>query len=164
MHFKQVPINENKHENSSEKVQEEKEGIENNPELEKIIPIRWHSFVNEMIYDYKVLDDNGFYEKYKKPIALDEIWFFLQDYERENKGRNLLGSLIVFAMIEKGYILQLDYKEDLTEFYSNIKNYWNNTETKLIQFVLNNDQNYYALVLKDINMEKMYEVTVVDVK
>jgi phage-related protein len=58
----------------------------------------------------------------------------------------------------------LDYKEDLEDYYSNIKNYWNNSETKLIQFVLDSDQNYYALVPKDANIEKMYEVAVEDVK
>ncbi len=67
-------------------------------------------------------------------------------------------------MEEEGYILQLVYKEDLEEYYSSIKNYWNNSEVKLIQFVLNNDQNYYALVPIDTDIEKMYEVTVVDVK
>ncbi len=164
MNFKQVPMSECSYENDDEKIDLVKEGIENNPKLEKIIPIKWHSFINELISDYNVLDNSSFYEKYKKLIGLDQIWFLVQEYEEENKGKNLLGSLIVFAMEEEGYILQLDYKEDLEEYYSSIKNYWNNSEVKLIQFVLNNDQNYYALVPIDTNIEKMYEVTIVDVK
>lgn len=164
MNFKQVPMNEYSYENDNEKIDLAKEGIENNPKLEKIIPIKWHSFINELISDYNVLDNSSFYEKYKKLIGLDQIWFLLQEYEEENKGKNLLGSLIVFAMEEEGYILQLDYKEDLEEYHSSIKNYWDNSEVKLIQFVLDNDQNYYALVPIDTNIEKMYEVTVVDVK
>ncbi|BCZ47456.1 hypothetical protein psyc5s11_35230 [Clostridium gelidum] len=166
MKFKKVSISEFKHEYDSEEIEKAKakEGIENNTELERIIPIKWHSFVNELIYDYKVLDDSNFYEKYKKPIGLDQIWFFFEEYKKENKEKNLLGSLIVFAMTEKGYILQLDYKEDIEDYYSNMKNYWRNSETKLIQFVLDNDQNYYAVVPKDANIEKMHEVTVTDVK
>lgn len=164
MNFKQVPMSEYSHENDNEKMDLIKEGIENNPKLEKIIPIKWHSFINELISDYNVLDNSSFYEKYKNLIGLDQIWFLLQEYEEENKGKNLLGSLIVFAMEEEGYILQLDYKEDLQEYYSSVKNYWDNSEVKLIQFVLNNDQNYYALVPIDTNIEKMYEVTIVDVK
>ncbi|MDZ5610131.1 hypothetical protein U2I54_24585, partial [Bacillus pseudomycoides] len=74
------------------------------------------------------------------------------------------GSLIVFAMTEKGYILQLDYKEDLEDYVDSIKNFWNESETKLVQFILNNDQNYYALVPIDGNVGNVYEVIVKDVK
>lgn len=94
---------------------------------------------------------------------LGQIWFLIQDYKEENKQKNLLGSLIVFAMVEKGYIVQLDYKEELDGYFSSIKNEWN-TKTKLVQFILNNDQNYFALVPADSNVKEMYEVTVKDVK
>lgn len=164
MKFKQISISEFKYKNNSEIVEEIKEGIENNPKLEKIIPIRWHSFVNELINDYKVLANSRFYEKYKKIIGLDQIWFLFDEYQKENKGKNLLGSLIVFAMTKNGYVLQLDYKDDLEDYYSNMKNHWNNSEIKLIQFVLDNDQNYYTLVPKDTDIEKMYEVAIVNVE
>ncbi|WP_160690533.1 PoNi-like cognate immunity protein [Clostridium sp. C2-6-12] len=164
MKFKQISISRFKDDNKIEDEEEYKEGIENNPKLERIIPIKWQSFINELIYDYENLSNSRFYEKYKKIIGLNQIWPLFDEYQEENKGRKLLGSLIVFAMIDKGYILQLDYKEDLEDYYSNIKNYWNNSETKLIQFVLDSDQNYYALVPKDANVEKMYEVVIEDVK
>ncbi|WP_409369935.1 PoNi-like cognate immunity protein [Lysinibacillus sp. 38-6] len=139
-------------------------GIENNPTLEKVIPPRWHAFVNELIHDYEGMDDSSFYEKYKETIGLGQIWFLIQDYKEENKQKNLLGSLIVFAMVEKGYIVQLDYKEEeLDGYFSSMKNEWN-TKTKLVQFILNNDQNYFALVPADSNVKEMYEVTVKDVK
>lgn len=164
MKFKQVPISETRYQNKSENMKEVRKHIENNYKLEEIIPTKWYSFVDELIHDYKNFGDLRFYEEYKKIIGLDQIWFLFDEYQKDNEGRNLLGSLIVFAMAKEGYILQLDYKEDLEDYYSNIKNYWNNAETKLIQFELDNDQNYYALVPKDANIEKMYEVTVVDVK
>lgn len=66
-------------------------------------------------------------------------------------------------MTETGYILQLDYKDDLEDYDTSIKNYWNDSKTKLVQFILNNDQNYYARVPMEENVEKMYEVNIQDV-
>lgn len=164
MKFKSISISEYIQEPEVEELVEIMEGIGNNPLLEKIIPPKWHAFVNELIHNYEMMDDSSFYEKYKELIGIDQIWFLLQEYEKENENKNLLGSLIVFAMTEKEYILQLDYKEDVAECYSSIKNYWNNPRTRLVQFILNNDQNYYAMVPIDTNIEKMYEVTVKEVK
>ncbi len=146
-----------------EEAEDWQEGIKNNPLLEKIIPIRWHSFVDELIKDYEELDDDRFYEKYKGPLELDQIWFFIDDYKEENREKNLLGTLIVFALTDREYILQLDYKEDLEDYVDHIKNFWNDSETKLVQFVLNNDQNYYAWVPKEVNIQHMYEVNIEDV-
>ncbi|KMQ11468.1 PoNi-like cognate immunity protein [Bacillus mycoides] len=162
MKFKQIFLSESNNEHEIEEIDEIIEGIENNPLLEKIIPSRWHSFVNELIHHYKVLDDNEFYEKYKKLIGIDQIWFLLQEYKKENEQKNLLGSLIVFALTEKDYILQLDYKEDLEDYIDNIKNFWSKSETKLVQFILDNDQNYYAWVPKEVNIKNMYEVNIED--
>lgn len=164
MNFKPISINDLIQGNDAEEIDVEKEGIENNPLLEKMIPVRWHSFVNEMIYDYKVMDDRDFYAKYKELMGIDRIWFLLQEYEAENKEKNLLGSLIVFALTDKGYILQLDYKNDIEEYYSGLQNYWKGLKTKLVQFVLDNDQQYFAMVPIDTKMDKMYEVTILDVE
>ncbi|TKI69754.1 hypothetical protein FC756_08930, partial [Lysinibacillus mangiferihumi] len=84
-------------------------------------------------------------------------------YQKENAQKKLLGTLIVFAMTEKEYILQLDYKEDLEDYLSSMKNEWN-TKTKLVQFILNNDQNYYAWVPADASIEAMYEVIMKEVR
>jgi len=46
-------------------------GIPNKPELEQIIPAKFHSFVNEVIGDYNTLTDEEFWKKYN----LREIWF-----------------------------------------------------------------------------------------
>ncbi len=37
--------------------------------------------------------------------------------------KNLLGSLIVFALTVRDYILQLDYKEDLEDYIDNLKKF-----------------------------------------
>ncbi|MDX6047891.1 hypothetical protein SHK05_25480, partial [Bacillus paranthracis] len=103
---------------------------------------------------------SSFYEKYKKTIGIGQVWFLPQEYEEENEQKNLLGSLIVFALTVREYILQLDYKEDLEDYIDNLKNFWNVSETKLVQFMLENDQNYYAWVPKEANIPNMYEVKI----
>src|SRR5699024_7301033 len=67
------------------------EGIENNPSLEQIIPGKWHAFINALIGDYETLDDDAFYDKYKNPMELDQIWFFKDEYKEANKDNDILG-------------------------------------------------------------------------
>ncbi|MGH0676753.1 PoNi-like cognate immunity protein [Bacillus luti] len=160
MKFKHIDLSEYHNEDETEEIEDIVEGIENNPALENIIPPKWHSLVNELIHDYENMNDSSFYEKYKKTIGIGQVWFLPQEYEEENEQKNLLGSLIVFALTVRDYILQLDYKEDLEDYIDNLKNFWNGSETKLIQFILENDQNYYAWVPKEVNIPNMYEVKI----
>ncbi|HDR8065046.1 PoNi-like cognate immunity protein [Bacillus thuringiensis] len=160
MKFKHINLSEYHFEDETEENEKIVEGIENNPALENIIPPKWHSLVNELIHDYKNMDDSSFYEKYKKTIGIGQVWFLPQEYEEENEQKNLLGSLIVFALTVRDYILQLDYKEDLEDYIDNLKNFWNGSETKLVQFILENDQNYYAWVPKEATIPNMYEVKI----
>ncbi|MCP1283914.1 PoNi-like cognate immunity protein [Bacillus sp. S0635] len=160
MKFKHIDLSEYHYEDETEEIEDIVEGIENNPALENIIPPKWHSLVNELIHDYENMDDSSFYEKYKKTIGIGQVWFLPQEYEEENEQKDLLGSLIVFALTVRDYILQLDYKEDLEDYIDNLKNFWNVSETKLVQFILENDQNYYAWVPKEVNIPNMYEVKI----
>ncbi|PEP72053.1 hypothetical protein COM04_26845 [Bacillus wiedmannii] len=163
MKFKHIDLSEYHYEDKIEEIENIVEGIENNPALENIIPPKWHSLVNELIHDYKNMDDSSFYEKYKKTIGIGQGWFLPQEYEEANEQKNLLGSLIVFALTVRDYILQLDYKEDLEDYIDNLKNFWNGSETKLVQFILENDQDYYAWVPRESNIPNMYEVKIVSV-
>ncbi|MBU5465778.1 DUF1911 domain-containing protein [Virgibacillus sp. MSJ-26] len=140
------------------------EGIDTNPTLEKIIPVKWHSFVNELISDYQALSDEQFYDKYKEPLELEQIWFYKDEFKEENEEKNLLGTLIVFALTQRDYILQLDYKDDLEDYIHTIKDFWQESETKLIEFDIGDDQHYYAQVPIDANVENMYEVIIKNVK
>ncbi|OLR82143.1 hypothetical protein BTO25_14415 [Bacillus sp. MB366] len=160
MKFKHIDLSEYHYEDETEEIEDIVEGIEHNPALENIIPPKWHSLVNELIHDYENMDDSSFYEKYKKTIGIGQVWFLPQEYEEENEQKNLLGSLIVFALTVRDYILQLDYKEDLEDYIDNLKNFWNGSETKLVQFMLENDQNYYAWVPKEASIPNMYEVKI----
>ncbi|RFB53539.1 PoNi-like cognate immunity protein [Bacillus thuringiensis] len=160
MKFKHIDLSEYHYEDETEEIEDIVEGIEHNPALENIIPPKWHSLVNELIHDYENMNDSSFYEKYKKTIGIGQVWFLPQEYEEENEQKNLLGSLIVFALTVRDYILQLDYKEDLEDYIDNLKNFWNGSETKLVQFMLENDQNYYAWVPKEATIPNMYEVKI----
>ncbi|MCC2389283.1 PoNi-like cognate immunity protein [Bacillus pacificus] len=160
MKFKHIDLSEYHYEDETEEIEDIVEGIEHNPALENMIPPKWHSLVNELIHDYENMNDSSFYEKYKKTIGIGQVWFLPQEYEEENEQKNLLGSLIVFALTVREYILQLDYKEDLEDYIDNLKNFWNVSETKLVQFILENDQNYYAWVPKEVNIPNMYEVKI----
>ncbi|WIL45271.1 PoNi-like cognate immunity protein [Bacillus bombysepticus] len=160
MKFKHIDLSEYHYEDETEEIEDIVEGIEHNPALENIIPPRWHSLVNELIHDYENMNDSSFYEKYKKTIGIGQVWFLPQEYEEENEQKNLLGSLIVFALTVRDYILQLDYKDDLEDYIDNLKNFWNVSETKLVQFILENDQNYYAWVPKEASIPNMYEVKI----
>ena len=160
MKFKHIDLSEYRYEDETEEIEDIVEGIEHNPALENIIPPKWHSLVNELIHDYENMEDSSFYEKYKKTIGIGQVWFLPQEYEEENEQKNLLGSLIVFALTVRDYILQLDYKDDLEAYIDNLKNFWNVSETKLVQFILENDQNYYAWVPKEASIPNMYEVKI----
>ncbi|WP_369011814.1 PoNi-like cognate immunity protein [Acetivibrio thermocellus] len=135
-------------------------GIPNKPELEQIIPAKFHSFVNEVIGDYNTLTDEEFWKKYN----LREIWFDVKEYKEDNKAKNMLGTIIVFLLVEKEYILQLDYKEDLVDYVEDIDNYWGKEEVKLIIFEVDNDQQYYAYVPKTAAIDSLYEVKLTEVE
>lgn len=135
-------------------------GIENNPALEEIIPGKWHALVDAMISDYRTLDDDQFYEKYKEPMEIHQIWFYKDEFKEANKAKDMLGTLIVYALTQNDYILQLDYKEDFEDYALQMKNYWPREDTKFIQFHLEDDQAYYALVPKNSYVENVYEVGV----
>jgi len=40
----------------------------------------------------------------------------VEEYKEDNKDKNLLGTIIVFMLVDKDYILQLDYKEELIDY------------------------------------------------
>src|SRR5699024_750136 len=126
MSFQSCSLSEYLDDTSNEETEPDgwEEGIENNSSLEQIIPGKWHAFINGLIGDYQTLDDDAFYDTYQKSMELEQIWFFKDEYKEENKNNNLLGHLIVFALEEKDYIMQLDFKEDLDDHLINIKNYW----------------------------------------
>ena len=139
-----------------------KKGITQNKELENKIAAIYQEKINNLILDYNSLKDEKFYEKYKESMGLDQIWFELQNYKKENKNKDMLGMLIVFALVDEGYIIQYDYKEELEDYIPSLINHWEPSEVEIKYFNLNNDQNYIALLPKKSNIGTIYEVRIED--
>ncbi len=132
-----------------------KTGIPNNTDAESIISPMYHERVNELIYDYQNLTDEELWKKYK----LQDIWFTCDEYIEEKGDSQILGMLIVFLLTDLGYILQIDYKEDFDDYKNQLKNCWDSgKKTKIIQFELDNDQQYYALIPEENKITDLYEV------
>ncbi|WP_051537999.1 PoNe immunity protein domain-containing protein [Butyrivibrio proteoclasticus] len=122
-----------------------------------IIPPCFYKHVNDFVGDYRKLSDEAFLEKYE----LDQIWSELDEYAKEKKSGEMLGKLLVFELTEKGYILQLDWKEDFEDYRDHMKNYWSKDgETKVITFELDNDQQYFARIPVDNNIQDLFEISV----
>ena len=71
--------------------------------------------------------------------------------------------MIVFVLVDEGYICQLDWKEDLEDYEEHIRNYWKDEDIKLIEFDLDNDQQYYAKIPRENQICDIYEVKVTEV-
>ncbi|WP_158588909.1 PoNe immunity protein domain-containing protein [Butyrivibrio sp. XB500-5] len=135
-------------------------GITNNRELEGIVPPIFQDRINELISDYSAISDKEFWTKYN----LREVWFECEQFSEDRKKEEMLGMLIVFELVELGYILQIDWKEDFEDYEGELKNYWNKDKRmKVVSFVLDNDQQYYALVPTDCNVKSIYEIPVNDI-
>ncbi|MDE6625164.1 MAG: DUF1911 domain-containing protein [Lachnospiraceae bacterium] len=132
--------------------------IEQNRELHEVVPNQFRNLVNQVIMDYGNLDDAEFWGKYQ----LENVWYTVDEFSKENAEKKLLGAIIVNILVEKDYILQLDYKEDIEEYAANMKNYWGSVPVKMISFDLNNDQYYYAIVPKEVQLDKLYEIFVTE--
>lgn len=137
-----------------------KTGIPHNTDAESIIAPMYHERVNELIDDYQNLTDKELWKKYK----LQDIWFTCDEYIEEKGDSQILGMLIVFLLTDLGYILQIDYKEDFEDYKDQLKNCWeSDKKTKIIQFELNNDQQYYALIPEENKVTDLYEVAVKEI-
>lgn len=129
--------------------------------IEQMIPDSFRKGVNQLIVDFKSLSDDEMITKYD----LSDIWFEPEDYaEAKKTDKTILGFLIVNYLVDQGYIIQLDWKdEDEASVYLNgQENYWNTNDLKVINFDLDNDQIYLARVPKDLELKDFYGVKVND--
>ena len=130
--------------------------ISNCPELDLIIPNEFRDSVNQAISDFNSLSDEDFWEKYK----LQDIWFSLEEY-KQDKAKGILGFIIVNLLVDRDFILQLDWKEDPADYLDDLPSCWN-CEEKIVEFDLDNDQFYLAKVPKKSEQEHIYEVKIRD--
>jgi len=123
---------------------------------EQIIPNEFRNEINQLLVDFSALEDEEFWEKYN----LIELWYTVDDYRMDKIDKHIIANIIINRLVSLGYILQLDYKEDIKDYADNIKNYWKDNEVKLIRFELDNDQNYYAKVPVSCNLKNVYEAKI----
>ena len=119
-----------------------------------IIPEELRTYISRAILDYNTLPDDEMMEKYK----LNEIWFSIYEY-REEKSKGILGFILLNLLVDKGYAIQVDYKENPRDYLSNIREYWD-CETKIVEFEADNDQIYLAKVPADSTLENIYEIKI----
>ena len=141
--------------------EEEKEKEKAKGQYSPIIPDMYYEEVMEYIKDYRELKEEEFYKKYEEHIK--GIWFTVEEYKKWNKGGKKEGFLIVNYLVDKEVILQLDYKEEIEDYIETIESIWESKEIKLVNYDLENDQNYYMYVLKKAPLE-LYEVKMKEVK
>ena len=135
-----------------------KTGIPVNKELEQIVPRQFHEIINQVIIDYDIMKDEEFIKKYH----LDDVWYTVEEYAKEKIKSGLLGKVIVNVLVEKGYILQIDYKENGESVVDNIENFWDDQKVKLVTFDLDTDQYYCAYIPEKCILKSVYEVNVLD--
>lgn len=128
--------------------------INNCPELDLIIPNEFREYIDQAIFDYNFLSDEDFLEKYD----LLDIWFSLEEY-KQDKAKGILGFIIVNLLVNKDFILQLDWKEDPADHLDGLHSFWN-CEEKIVEFDVDNDQLYLARVPKEIEPANIYEVKI----
>lgn len=127
-----------------------------NPDLEQMMPNEFREEINQLLVDFGSLEDEDFWEKYN----LMELWYTVDDYRADKLGKSIIGNIVINRLVSLGYILQLDYKEDVEDYVEHMKNYWKDSEIKLIRFELDNDQNYYAKVPVSCNLKSVYEAKI----
>ncbi len=125
--------------------------------IESIIPAEFHSEIKQLIEDYSTLSDEDMYNKYK----LEDLWLDFEEYEDEKQEVDLIGSLIVFYLVNSDYILQLDYKENPKKRLDEICSFWD-CEEKIVRFDLDDDQIYLAKIPQNAECEDIFGVEIVE--
>ena len=70
-----------------------------------------------------------------------------------------MGFIIVNLLVNKNFILQLDWKEDPADHLDGLHSFWN-CEEKIVEFDVDNDQLYLARVPKENEPANIYEVKI----
>lgn len=80
-------------------------------------------FVRTIETDYTALSEQAFYEKYREHFLMD-LFPDLQSYHlyREKNNNEILGFLLVNALVTDGYVLQMDWKDVPEEYLPDFVN------------------------------------------
>ena len=142
-----------------EEVKNYKKGIPEYPKLEKIVPLPFHEITNNFLIDYKTLSDKDFFEKYE----LDYLCYQGLDWYIEHKNDpDIFGTAFVYLLVDSGYILQLDFKDDPEEI-EYLKNFWVKRKVKAVDFNLGSDSYYFAYIPKTVKLKSIFGIEISDI-
>ncbi len=131
-----------------------KNNIPEFPKLEQLIPLPFHEKTNQFILDYNKLSEKELWKKYD----LKSVWSNSDNYVIASKQHGNLGKVLIYVLELFDYILQTDKEETL--IYFKPKNYWGEEPVKLVQFDIDNNQNYYAYIPQSTYLKSIFDVKI----
>ena len=141
---------------------EYKKGIPEYPSLEKIIPYHFHESVNELIHDYRNMDDvDKFFKKHWRIRDAFDIDEFL-NMKKEDEKRTL-GLILIYLLSDNGFIFVFEDEEDLEQAYL-YKGMWPDRRTRGIVFDIPGSQYYIAYIPASSKLKTFFGIKMIDIK
>ena len=141
---------------------EYKKGIPEHPSLEKIIPYYFHESVNELIHDYRNMDDvDKFFKKHWRIRDAFDIDEFL-NMKKEDEKRTI-GLLLIYLLSDNGFIFVFEDEEDLEQAYL-YKGMWPDRRTRGIVFDIPGSQYYIAYIPASSKLKTFFGIKMIDIK
>ena len=141
---------------------EYKKGIPEHPSLEKIIPYHFHESVNELIHDYRNMDDvNEFFKKH---------WWIYNVFDKDEfpkmkkeDEKRTIGLLLIYLLSDDGFIFVFEDEEDLEQAYL-YKGMWPDRRTRGIVFDIPGSQYYIAYIPASSKLKTFFGIKMIDIK
>ena len=141
---------------------EYKKGIPENPSLEEIIPYYFHESVNELIHDYRNMDDvNKFFEKHWRVYNVFDMDEFLKMKKEDEEGT--IGLLLIYLLTDERFIFVFEDEEDLEQAYL-YKGMWPDIKTRGVYFDIPGSQYYIAYIPASSNLKTFFGIKMIDIE
>ena len=141
---------------------EYKKGIPENPSLEEIIPYYFHESVNELIHDYRNMDDvNKFFKKHWWICDVCRKDEFLKMKKEDEEGT--IGLLLIYLLTDERFIFVFEDEEDLEQAYL-YKGMWPDIKTRGVYFDIPGSQFYIAYILASSKLKTFFGIKMIDIK
>ena len=141
---------------------EYKKGIPEHPSLEKIIPYHFHESVNELIHDYRNMDDvDKFFEKHWWIYDVCRKDEFLKMKKEDEEGT--IGLLLIYLLTDERFIFVFEDEEDLEQAYL-YKGMWPDRRTRGIVFDIPGSQYYIAYIPASSKLKTFFGIKMIDIK
>ena len=141
---------------------EYKKGIPENPSLEEIIPYYFHESVNELIHDYRNMDDvDKFFEKHWWIYDVCYTDEFLRMKKEDEEGT--IGLLLIYLLTDERFIFVFEDEEDLEQAYL-YKGMWPDIKTRGVYFDIPGSQYYIAYIPASSKLKTFFGIKMIDIK